>query len=72
MSFFAKMVNRFYINYFEFITDSNAYACVEGKGYQIANKAQDFQFERAFPSLRLRNMEIDETTDREIARGHST
>ena len=36
--------------------------------YQIANEAQDFQYKREVcPSVWLGNMEIDETTDQEIA-----
>ena len=36
--------------------------------YQIANEAQDFQYKREVcPSVWFGNMEIDETTDQEIA-----
>ena len=36
--------------------------------YQIANKAQDFQDERDIcPSVRFGNLEVDETTNQEIA-----
>ena len=36
--------------------------------YQIANEAQDFQYKRKiYPSVWFGNMEIDETTDQEIA-----
>ena len=46
----------------------NAYACVEGKMYEIANEAQDFQYKREVcPSAWFGNMEIDKTTDQEIA-----
>jgi len=41
---------------------------VEGKMYSIANKAQDFQYEcEVCPCVWFGNLEINETTDQEIA-----
>ena len=40
--------------------------------YQVANKAQGFQYKREVcPSVWFGNMEIDETTDQEIANLYS-